>query len=526
MIAKQKQICQDHKLFIQLLSVLAVFRFIYVSIIPILPQEAYYWYYSLKPALSYYDHPPMAAYSIWLGTRLFGDSIFGVKFMAVVWSLLTNLILYLTALQIFQELNANLRRYWSLAVVGLYNLTLFAHIYAVIIVPDTPLMFFWALVIFMVLKFQHSARVKYLYYAGIALGLGMLSKYTAVAILPAVFLILITDVQSRRVLRTVHPYLSLLTAVLIFMPVVVWNMQNHWASFGFQFSGRAESLKTFQSKYILQLIASQIFILTPMPVVLFFRTTWLVLRDWREKITARNLLITGSFIIGGFILVSLRSLVKMNWLMPGYLGLILATILLIQDRDILKSVWIKTGIALSVILIITAHLVLLIPNIPLGEGNTWSGWQDASQKIHQLQKKMGGRDTVFLFTNSYKAASLIKFYLPDEQEVYAQNIFGQDALQFDIWGIPDSLHGKDALYIFSDRYEYKSQLDEVAKYFDRLTPLMEFRYIFGDNKTTRIISCYLAKDYRPDMAYKNNNKSVPSHDRRAKIEQTGGVTFQ
>jgi dolichol-phosphate mannosyltransferase len=45
---------------------------------PLLAQGAYYWYFSLKPALSYFDHPPLAAYSIWFGTFIFGKSIFGM----------------------------------------------------------------------------------------------------------------------------------------------------------------------------------------------------------------------------------------------------------------------------------------------------------------------------------------------------------------------------------------------------------------------------------------------------------------
>jgi len=72
-------------------------KLIYIAFIPITPQEAYYWYYSKNPDFSYFDHPPMTAYSIWLGTNIFGDNSFGVKFLAVVWSFLTQFLLYITA---------------------------------------------------------------------------------------------------------------------------------------------------------------------------------------------------------------------------------------------------------------------------------------------------------------------------------------------------------------------------------------------------------------------------------------------
>ncbi len=33
---------------------------------PLLPQEAYYWSWSLHPALSYFDHPPLVSWGIGL----------------------------------------------------------------------------------------------------------------------------------------------------------------------------------------------------------------------------------------------------------------------------------------------------------------------------------------------------------------------------------------------------------------------------------------------------------------------------
>jgi hypothetical protein len=489
-------IYRNHRHLIIFLTTLTVLRLIYVFLIPLLPQEAYYWYYSLKPDLSYFDHPPAAAYSIWLGTWIFGNTIFGIKFMAIVWSLLTNIVFYRTALLVLKGEDQHRKKLWAFTTVIFFNLTLFAHIYAVIVVPDSPLLFFWISVIFLILKFQKTSSLRYLYLAGLALGFGMLSKYTAVAILPALFIIILSDPESRKILITPHPYLALFLTVMIFLPVIYWNMENHWVSFGFQFSGRADALKSFQTKYILQLIASQLFILTPLPMILFFRTTAIVLTNWRKNTDAVNLLLTGLFIIGGFLVISLRSLVKMNWLMPGYLGIIVAAVLVLKDRVSFRSVWIRSGIMTSLVLIIIAYSILLVPNIPLGEGNTWSGWRDAAQKISRLQANLGGRDTVFIFTNSYKASSLLKFYLHDDQEVYAQNIFGRPALQFDIWGLPDSLAGKNALYVFSDRYEYKSEIDSVRRFFDRLTPMTTFEYSFMNKKKTRIISCYYAEGYK------------------------------
>ena len=40
---------------------------------PVFSQEAYYWTYAQHPDLAYFDHPPMMAWLIWLGTAVFGE---------------------------------------------------------------------------------------------------------------------------------------------------------------------------------------------------------------------------------------------------------------------------------------------------------------------------------------------------------------------------------------------------------------------------------------------------------------------
>jgi len=495
-IESAKYFYRNHKGIVLFLFVLSALRLIYISLIPLVPQEAYYWYYSLYPDLSYFDHPPMVAYSVWIGTHLFGDTIFGIKFMAVVWSALTNLFLYLTILNTPALAGEEVKKKYALGAVFLYNLTIFAHLYAVTIVPDTPLIFFWVLVIFFVQRFMTNRNVSDLYLAGLALGFGMLSKYTAIAILPAIFLAFLLDPELRRLLGKAPPYLALAMTALIFMPVVIWNMNHDWMSLKFQFAERSQELKTIQTKYLFQLIASQLFMLTPLPLILFLRTTGRIVRNWRENTAARFYFISGVFLIGGFTLLSLRTLIKMNWLLPAFSGLILSTILLFYRDTILQSRWIKAGVASSLLLVMIAYAILLVPNIPLGDGNTWSGWKESAAHIAAVQSEKGGEEEVFIFANSYKTASLLKFYLSSGQPVYAQNVYDQPALQFDVWGLPTALKGRDALFVFTDRHEYHPDLDKVRRYFDEISLLFEDEYYFAGDIKTRTIICYYATNYK------------------------------
>ncbi|MBL8421020.1 MAG: hypothetical protein JNK92_10320, partial [Dechloromonas sp.] len=56
----------------------SLLRFALAAIVPLLPQEAYYWTWSRFPDWSYFDHPPLASYSIALTTAVFGQTAFGI----------------------------------------------------------------------------------------------------------------------------------------------------------------------------------------------------------------------------------------------------------------------------------------------------------------------------------------------------------------------------------------------------------------------------------------------------------------
>ncbi|PIZ65563.1 MAG: glycosyl transferase, partial [Candidatus Marinimicrobia bacterium CG_4_10_14_0_2_um_filter_48_9] len=59
-------------------------RIILAMVTPLTPQEAYYWSWSQAMDWSFFDHPPMATYMIWLTTHLFGQTELGIKFAAIL----------------------------------------------------------------------------------------------------------------------------------------------------------------------------------------------------------------------------------------------------------------------------------------------------------------------------------------------------------------------------------------------------------------------------------------------------------
>src|SRR4051812_3260891 len=65
---------------------LTLARFMLAATTPLAFDEAYYWLWSRHLAGGYYDHPPMIAVVIRLGTSIAGDAELGVRLVCVLLS--------------------------------------------------------------------------------------------------------------------------------------------------------------------------------------------------------------------------------------------------------------------------------------------------------------------------------------------------------------------------------------------------------------------------------------------------------
>lgn len=480
---------------------LTLFRLIYIGFAPVTAQEVYYWLYSTRPALAYVDHPPMIAYVIYLGTWLFGDNGFGIKFMAVIASLLTNIFLYLTAFRAIGDESPEMAEKIGVLAVLIYNLTLFAHAFAFIQQPDSMLLLFWILVIFFIQEFFLTGQGRNFIYAGAALGLGMLCKYTIIALLPGILLALLLTDKGRKSLFSPYPWMALLIAALLFSPVIYWNWSHDWISFQFQFSdrgGRITSQRTIQFKYFLQLLGTQLAMLMPLVFVLLARFYYKMGTRWREFPKAHFYFLSGFFLIVGFLLISFTSKVKVHWLLPGYLGVVLGIVIVFGRSATFESPWFSWGKWFSIVLIVLSYILFVIPGFQIFQANSWSGWNELTTKVVDLQRQLGGQDKVFLFADSHKTAAYLTFYSEDHQRTFAMNIFGQFAKQFNVWGIPQDLQGKNAIYVSSNPELSPSTVETMEKYFDKVSKIAKFSYplISIGDKPTRDLYCFLGTNYR------------------------------
>ena len=190
--------------------------------------EAYYWLWSLRPAAGYFDHPPMVAWLIAASARFLGGEL-GVRLPFLVAGALTVLFTALLAAELArdggEEPDAPALRGALLAATAPM-----LHLAGGLALPDGPLLAAFTAGLWLLAR----ARGRRWLWAGLAVGLALLSKYTAALLAFSLLLAVPWDAALRRELRTRWPWLGAAVAVAVFAPTLAWDAARGWLSIGFQ----------------------------------------------------------------------------------------------------------------------------------------------------------------------------------------------------------------------------------------------------------------------------------------------------
>ena len=452
------------KKFYIFLSSITAFRLIFAIILPVAPQEAYYWNYGRHPALSYFDHPPMAAYLIKL-TTLLGVSSFTIHLAAIMMSVLMSLAIFKLTSNLFDIKTA----FWTTVSI---NFTFIYALGGLIITPDVPMLLFWVLSMYACYEISQGNGAFWWILLGIFVGAGFISKYPMVFAGLGAFVFFISSKDRIKWFLTPWPYLSLIVAVIVALPVIIWNYQHDWASFMFQTSRRTGEMARYRPDFFFGFIGTIIGIYGIIPIPLLIAGIWNSVKEaFKEKSTAHWLIISFSLPLVLFLFpIALKSWVKMNWTVPAFIGWFMAGTYLIFKKyytsKLLRS-WGGFSLGFLIVTFFLAHILILLPSVHYGRGDYYVGWEQLSEEVSDVRAKMN--DPYFICGYEYKLASELAFHLDDHPETVSNNIVGRNGLQYDYWCDPDTLVGYDAIFVYDERNSFKNP-DELNNYFENVEP--------------------------------------------------------
>jgi hypothetical protein len=168
----------------------------------------------------YKEVPPFIALLAKITLSVFGDSVFAARIFSTIASAF---IIWLTG-QITVEIGG--RRF---AITLACSALILAPAFAASGYLFQPVVFdqlWWVVTVWLFVRYLNTATVKYLYWLGVAVGLGMLTKYT-MAFFTASLIVGILISRERKLLFNKHVLFSAIIAVLIFLPNIIWQFMHH-----------------------------------------------------------------------------------------------------------------------------------------------------------------------------------------------------------------------------------------------------------------------------------------------------------
>jgi len=454
--------------------------------------EAYYWMWGQKLALSYFDHPPFHAWMLRLMNLVFGWNLFAIR--ALTW------LTFGGTLWIFwdwaKRLSPEDPQSWFWPSAAIYLAAPMFFMMSSIVFHDHLLIFLCIATahLFLVFAEKYEATGKgtvWLYAGGAALGLAALTKYNGALFGIGVALFFIVNKSLRPLWRSPHLYLAALLAVAIQTPVFWWNITEGFASYKFHLSERwGGNLFQFHPLNILEFIAlAAIFVspfLVPAIIGMIRRPLGSPFAD-----RARSLAIC-VFVASSLVMLFLSMFIEIYF----YWNIVADVLLMPLVIGWMRRRWVfwlhmVYGLIFACLLSFNNSI---IPFGNLNGGLDWTAsstynWPETAAHVEALRKQHA---VGFVAATRYTTAAQLGFAMHDA-DVTALSARHD---QYDFWFDPVAHKGEDALIVTDPQLGTR----DIDGQFDELIELEQVPYFrFGILVYRPII--YLGRNFHGQVGY-------------------------
>lgn len=477
--------------------------------------EVYYYTYALHLQWNYFDHPPGVALlirfstlNLWLTSELF------VRLGAICCAAAGTWLSYKTGLQIRNE-----RTGWYAAL--LYTTSIYSSIIAgTFILPDSPQIVCWLAALFIltriISRLENKITIPIFYWLlyGLFSGLCVFCKVHGIFLWVGFGLYIL--IYNRQILLQPWLYLSFLLSLIIFSPIIFWNINNEFVTWHFHSSRIGERSLNISS--FVQAFFGQIFYNNPVNVAIIF----IALYHYERKrfLTSslnRIFFTTGLPIIIIVTLLALFNPVLPHWSGPGFVTLSFPAAayldkIITAGNTRLPAV-LKSSLALILVAVVGGTFLIQFYPGTLGSVNEkdygsgdftldLSGWKNFelqySAWLHQ-QKNSSEYGHLKIVCNKWFPASHIEYYIAEPINTIVVGVGSLEDLHNFAWlnqERTDLQKGENALCFVPSNYS-----TDVTESYKNSFSSIEKLHIFTEKrngKTSRFFTLYLLKNYTPN----------------------------
>lgn len=344
--------------------------------------EAQYWAWAQEPAFGYFTKPPLIAWLIAAGTAVCGDTPFCVRFPVPIVHFATALLVHAVAMRLFDRRVA----FWSAIV---YAIMPGASLSATLMSTDVPLLFFWTLGLFAIVRHVERPSLADGLLLGVAVGLGLNAKY-AMIYLPLCFVIYgIVDREGRRALLHPGTLLGLAVAAALIAPNMSWNAEHAFATFEHTRENATRGARFPNFLGVLEFVGTQALIVGPVAFVAYVAAV--LAKAGGVDARARRLLVYHSLPV--FLLIAVQAFVARangNWAAAAFPATaILGTAAMLSlDWRLGFRATIDIGVGSLLCITFAGALVGVITWGPIGsELGKLRGWGELAAQVRRVAEE-------------------------------------------------------------------------------------------------------------------------------------------
>lgn len=374
------------------------------ALVPLFDDEAYYALWARHLALGYYDHPPMIAYMIRVGTNLLGENPLGIRLLPIMAFAASG---YLVG-DIARRMSGGAAGLPLLAT-ALFNLSLLVFALGTFATPDAPSTFFWIAALWAAIRAINTSsdpRSAILWWlcTGLLIGFGCISKFTNAFQAFGLLTYLFATRKGRSYLLTGLPYIAVAAALLPLLPYLYWNLQNDWI--GLERQGARLLSSGFSPRYLLAYVGLLILAPTPLVAGIAFRTLKTLPKD-------SALLICSSVpLLLYFGYHATHAPVQANWVVPLQALFAIAAAFGLSRMHPVR-LWTTATVATALLMNLGLVAIAFNPVIPIGTTNNLPnqtrGWSATEIAITELLQETGAR---WIATTDYARTGSLALRFP------------------------------------------------------------------------------------------------------------------
>ncbi len=393
--------------------------------LPLAAHEAHYTLYAREPALSYLDHPPLAAW-LQIPVVLVTHADFALRLVPISLSIIA---LY-TLARLTRVVYSGDSTWLPVISVLVLEGTLIFH-GSMTLSPDSPLLpLALGTVLATIRSLERDRWIDWLL-LGVIVGLAGLAKYTAVTLAFSIAAIAILR-RGWRILLPGRLWVTGMVALTMISPVLWWNWQHDWATVDFHADYQFEDIQAWSLPAFVRSSVEQLLYYSPLLIIGGLGALWVRWRENGRAVLAGREGVLIAFVLPVLVLYGLTALesrASPHWSMLGWLLLIpvLASWLVAawRRRPALRALtWLSgtASVALLVSLPLLASPLITWPDFR-HPARQLIGWAEASDRAVTLLESLpskGFPGSPVLLARNWHHAGLLAWYAPD---VPVMNLF-------------------------------------------------------------------------------------------------------